>query len=101
MGETYLTSIGESLESIRRTYKSWYFCDNEKDANKLADLVVAGIKRGTAGLLDLYLLDNEDIPKLGEYSIVTNWDGIAKCVIKTKKIHSLPFNEVDEHLVFI
>lgn len=46
-------------------------------------------------------MENEELPKVGSYSIITNWDGIAECIIKTKKVTVLPFNEVDEELAEI
>lgn len=101
MWEKYLNSIGESIETTNKTYDSWCFCDNKESADKLADLVCLGIKRGTTSLYELYELENEDIPEEGSYSIVTNWDGIAKCIIKNKKVYILPFKDVDSTLAYI
>ncbi|WP_283594077.1 ASCH domain-containing protein [Paraclostridium bifermentans] len=52
-------------------------------------------------LYDLYKVDNESIPKKDEYSIVADWNSIAKCVIRTKDIFILPFKSVDERLANI
>lgn len=101
MWESYLNSIGECSKSSNKVYDSWYFCDNEKSANKLADLVLGGVKKGTTSLYDLYKVDNEPIPKKDEYSVVTDWNGTAKCVIRTKEIFVLPFTDVDERLANI
>ena len=49
----------------------------------------------------MYKVDNEPIPKKDEYSVVTDWNGIAKCVIRTKEIFVLPFKDVDERLASI
>ncbi|EQK42040.1 ASCH domain protein [[Clostridium] bifermentans ATCC 638] len=52
-------------------------------------------------MYDLYKVDNESIQKKYEYSIVTDWNGIAKCVIRTKDIFIVPFKSVDERLANI
>lgn len=93
MWENYLCSIGENLGSINKKYTSWYFCDNEEDANELAKLVSDGIKRATASLYICYK-SNEELPKEGDLSIITDWDGIAKCIIKTTNIEIVPFKDV-------
>lgn len=101
MWEDYLSSIGESLTNTKKRYISSYFCDNEKSANDLAKLVTNGIKRGTTSLYDLYKIDNEEIPRVNDYDIITDWNGIAQCIIRTKKVTILPFKDVDEELAKI
>lgn len=101
MWEGYLASIGEKPENSNKSYSSWYFANNEKSANNLARLVKEGEKRGTTSLHSLYQIDNEEIPKEGDYSVVTDWEGKAQCVIRTKKVTVLPFKEVDEELAYI
>lgn len=101
MWEDYLTSIGKSIDYTNKSYTSWYFCDNEKSANDLAELVKQGIKRGTAGLYDLYKLDNEELPAADSYGVITDWDGIAQCIIRTKKVTILPFKDVNDELAEI
>ncbi len=54
----YLTSIGENITTTNKNYTSWYFCNDEKSANNLAELVSKGIKRGTSSLYCLYELEN-------------------------------------------
>lgn len=73
-----------------------YFCDNEKDANELADLVNKGIKRATAGALWSYEKRGTKIPQVGEVFVVMDWHKNAVCVVKTIKISIIPFNEISE-----
>lgn len=94
MWRKYLNSIGEKEDSTKRTYTSWYFCDNEKDAAHLAKLVLAGTKRGTASLVDSFEKEGEQIPKAGDLSIITDWNGIAQCMIETCNITITPFKDV-------
>lgn len=95
MWRNYLETIGEKLDSTNMKYSAWYFCDNKQDANELAELVYEGTKRATASLYMLY--NNEDeLPKVGDLSVIINWDGVAKCIIKTINIDIVPFKDVTE-----
>jgi uncharacterized protein YhfF len=94
MWSKYLLSIDEDPEESTKSYDSWYFCDNEADANELAQLVLEGEKRGTASLHMLYDLQSEEVPKEGCLSIITNWTGEAQCIIETVKVDIVPFKEV-------
>ena len=94
MWNAYLESIGESPESTKLDYESWHFCSNEKDANELVELVLEGPKRGTASLHKLYELENESVPTVGGHSVLTDWEGVAKCIIKDVNVTILPFKEI-------
>ncbi|WP_421383855.1 ASCH domain-containing protein [Bacillus salacetis] len=94
MWQKYLLSIDENPRNTMKSYDSWYFCDNEPDANELAELVLQGKKRGTASLYQLFGLQNEDVPQEGWLSIITNWAGEAQCIIETIKVDIVPFKEV-------
>lgn len=79
------TLIGECISSSNKVYCSWHFCDNKEIANQLEYLVLDGVEKITTSFYDLYNLDNEAIPKKDEPSVVTAWNSITKCVIRTKK----------------
>jgi len=71
----------------------FHFDMTEEWANKLLDLVLSGKKRATASSIFFWEKRNE-IPKAGDYSIVTDWDGNPRCVIETTAVTILPFNEM-------
>jgi uncharacterized protein YhfF len=96
MWKKYLSSMGEDIKVTAKTYESWHFCNHEKDANELAELVKKGIKKATASLRCLYEIENEPIPKVGDYVIITNWKGIAQGIIQITNIHIIPFKGVSE-----
>jgi uncharacterized protein YhfF len=73
---------------------AWHFCDNQADADELAELVLAGRKRATAGALWSYEAENEPLPRPGDFSVITDWDGAAVCVIRTTGVEVVPFDEV-------
>lgn len=98
MWKKYLSTIGENINNSGKTYESWYFCNNEKDANELAGLVKKGIKKATASLHCLYEIENELIPEVGDYAVITNWKGVAQSIIQITSINTIPFKEVTEEL---
>lgn len=77
-----------------KTPTSFYFCDNEFDANECADLVVKGIKRATATSLWWFEKNNEPLPKVGNQYIITDWRGNARALIETTKIELIPYNKI-------
>ena len=84
----------QSLNKPVTDLVSFYFCDNEKDANECAELVLQGIKRATASSMWWYELNNEELPKPGDQSIVTDWQGKALCVIEIVKVEITAFNQI-------
>ena len=94
--ERYLSTIGENIKNTGKTYESWYFCNNKKDADELAELVKKGIKKATTSLHCLYEIENEPIPQVGDYVIITNWKGIAQCLIQITNIDITPFKDITE-----
>ena len=79
---------------IKQIPESFYFCDNEKDANECADLVVNNIKQATATSLWWFEKNNQPLPNVGDQAIVTDWYGNPKAVIETIKIDPTPYNEI-------
>ena len=68
-----------------------HFCDNEKDANTCAELICKDIKRATSHSLLGLQLRGEPLPKIGDFMVVTDWAGEAKCIIRTTSVKLLPF----------
>ena len=83
---------GQGDES--RFYEAFYFADSEALANKLAELVLKGTKRATAGAMWWFEAQAKRVPQAGDLSIVTNWSGNPLCVIETRSVEVVPFNEV-------
>ncbi|OPJ57829.1 ASCH domain-containing protein [Clostridium oryzae] len=100
MWKEYLESKEEIVQNTDQTYTSWYFCDNEKSANDLAELVKKGIKRATTSLHCFYEVEGESLPKIGELSIITDWNGEAQGIIETTKVTVMPFKEVSSEFAF-
>lgn len=77
-----------------RFYEAFAFGDSKPLADALADLVLRGIKRATAGSLWSFEAENKALPKPGDLSIVTDWEGNPLCVIETVSVEIVPFDEV-------
>lgn len=89
------------LVDEKTTYEAWHFCDNESDANELAELVLAGTKRATAGLLWSYEAEGEPLPEVGDLHVITDWEGQARCVIRTTSVEVVPFEAVTREFAAI
>jgi len=74
-------------------YQSWAF---GAAPDELAELVLKGIKTGTASAYPLYEAENEALPKAGDYSVILDSKDEAVCIIKTTKVTIVPFREVSE-----
>ncbi|UII81373.1 ASCH domain-containing protein [Flagellimonas sp. CMM7] len=68
-----------------------HFCDNEKDANTCADLACKDVKRATSHSLLALQLRKEELPKIGDFAVVTDWSGKAKCIIRTTSVKLVPY----------
>lgn len=79
------------------TYEAWSFGEA---SDKLADLVLQGIKTATCSAYDLYLIDHEPLPQAGDYSVILKSDDEAVCIIKSVKVYVTDFNQVSEEHAF-
>lgn len=86
--------VGGNVED--RFYEAFHFDDNEPSANELAELVLAGTKRATAGLVWSFEAENRSPPKPGDLSVITNWQSEPLCVIETTAVAIVPYEEVSE-----
>ncbi len=83
--------------SIGNKYDVWSF---GASPDKLLDLVLKGEKTGTSSLYNLYEMENEPIPKKGDYSIILNSKNEACCIIQNIDIEVIPFCEVTKEHAF-
>lgn len=78
---------------IAADYEAWPFGD---DPDTLADLVLRGIKTGTASAFPVYEAEGEPLPGEGEYSVILDSQDRAVCIIRTDKVYVAPFREIGE-----
>jgi len=85
--------LAKSNKDIATKYlESFHFELTEKLANELLELVLSGKKKATSSRWDSE--SSETMPQVGDYSIVTDWDGNPRCIIETTAVTVLPFNEI-------
>jgi uncharacterized protein YhfF/GNAT superfamily N-acetyltransferase len=75
--------------------QAWPFGDSPELAHELAELVVHGPKRATAGLVAYNERHPDEVPRPDGYSVVTEFDGTPRCVIRTAWLDQRPLREVD------
>ena len=69
------------------------FADTPEVQTELAQLVLAGPKRATAGLHDDP--DGDAPTEVGQHDAVLDGDGAPVCIIRTDEVRALPFRERD------
>ena len=77
-----------------KSYEAWAFGGKP---DKLAELVLQGVKTATSSLYVLYAIEQESLPEEGDYSVILNSHGDAICIIKTIRVYVVPFNKVSEN----
>lgn len=90
--QQFLTAKG--LPQDTQYAEVFHFEMSEYLANELLRLVMRGKKRATSSSLWGYEIEGDKLPVRGQYSIVTDWDGMPRCVIKTTAVKVLPFKDV-------
>jgi uncharacterized protein YhfF len=92
MWDAYQAHRGADLGA--RFYESFYFGDSEPLADELADLVLAGIKRASAGLVWGLQAQGDAGPRPGDLSIMTNWAGEPLGIIETLSVEQVAYQDV-------
>lgn len=81
-------------------YDAWSFGGTKEESDYLAECVKDNIKTATTSAYQLYAIEHEKIPSVGEISIILDSKGKAICVIETTKVYICQFNEVSKEHAF-
>ena len=79
--------------ALPEQHDTWYFGDSEGLARELLDLVLAGTKTATAGLV-------WGADEAGRLQPDTDFAGTPRCVLQTVEVRILPFDRVDAAFAF-
>lgn len=82
------------LDPETKYYETMYFGMTEELANSLLELVLSGQKRATASSIRAYEAEGQPLPQVGNYSIVTDFAGNPRCIIKTTSVTIMPFRDM-------
>lgn len=76
----------------------WAFGATPAHADGLLELVLSGLKTGTASSLWDYEASGDPLPAVGDYSVILDGAGVPRAVLQTTDLRVVPFDEVDaEH----
>ena len=74
--------------------EAWAFGATAEHADELLELVLAGVKTGTASALWDLEAEAEPVPEVGELSVILDGLGRPRAVIVTTAVDIVPFAEV-------
>ena len=94
MWDDFCRATGCGFDSEQSAISSFHFCDNQHDADECALLVLNGIKRATASSVGELAMQGLAVPSRGETHVVTNFAGIAQCVIETTAVTLICFGDI-------
>ena len=89
--------IKKHPEYKNETYVAWKY---GAVADELADLTVKEIKTATSSAYELYALEKEPLPKIGEWNIILDSIDHAICITRTTRVYIVPYNEVTSDHAF-
>lgn len=70
--------------------------DNQTDTDTAVDLVCRELKRARTLSLKGMQLRHEKLPQIGDFYVLTDWQGNARAVIRTTSVKLLPYFAVRE-----
>jgi uncharacterized protein YhfF len=73
----------------------WFFGDSPELADSLAELILKGRKRATAGLVAEMEAEGLALPRVGGLSLVTDFHGRPLMVLRSTRVDIMPFDAVD------
>ena len=82
------------------SYSAWQFGYGVEQGNRLLECVLTGPKRATAGALWAYEAEGELLPVPGDFSVLLDGHGVARCVIRTVSVDVVAFDEVDASFAY-
>ncbi|UNK71030.1 ASCH domain-containing protein [Microbacterium sp. H1-D42] len=74
--------------------EAWAFGATPEHADGLLDLVLTGIKTGTASSVWDYEASGERMPEVGDLSVILDGAGAPRAVIRTTSVAIVPFDQV-------
>lgn len=74
--------------------EAWAFGATPEHADGLLELVLTGVKTGTASSVWDYETSGERMPEVGDLSVILDGTGAPRAVIRTTSLEIVPFDEV-------
>ncbi|WP_299159921.1 ASCH domain-containing protein [uncultured Eudoraea sp.] len=70
--------------------------ENEKEVKETLNLILSGKKRATSHSLLGLQYRKEPLPRIGDFTVLTDWKGDAKCILRTVAVRLKPFFSIRE-----
>ncbi|OEI67266.1 ASCH domain-containing protein [Curtobacterium sp. ER1/6] len=86
----------ESPELPEAVPEAWAFGATPEHADGLLDLVLRGVKDGTASSMWDYEATGDPLPRVGDLSVILDGLGEPCAVIETTDLRVVPFDQVGE-----
>ena len=90
-----------AYSGVNAPFEAWAFCGGGEVGDRLAGLVLDGIKTATASAYIAFQSENEPLPKVGDHSVILYDNGAAACIIRDVKVSIVPFDEVSERHAYL
>lgn len=90
----YLKSLPAQLANKYTSFSAGYFCADEYNANICAELILRGKKRASCSMDYWYSHMGESRPQVGHLHVVTDWQGLAVCIIEITAVNQCKYNAV-------
>jgi len=94
--EAFWRAYANSRAIADADYAVVAFGDSPEMASELAALVISGQKRATCSLARDYADAPATFPKVGDFVVVVDGNGIPQCIWRTIEIQTKPLNAVDD-----
>ena len=78
---------------------SFRYGDSAALNREVLELVLAGRKSVTCDALAAFAARGERPPEPGRVDIALDWEGRARCAVRTLKVDIIPFDEMPERLI--
>ena len=98
---SFVDSLPKEIGNPPEEYQAWSFGNTPEMADELGELVRQGIKTATATLVWLFEEGIESYPKVGDYHIILNGQGLPICIIQTTDLNVLAFKDVGEEHAYL
>ncbi|UQZ37586.1 RNA-binding protein [Paenibacillus sp. PK3_47] len=79
---------------------AWAFGDNPRLADELLELVLKGIKTGTASNYALYEVRGQRLPFEGGHCVLLDGQGEPRAIMETVNVEIVPFDEVTAEFAY-
>ena len=80
-------------------YDYFSFEGDKKTSDYYLSLILEEKKKVMITPLYAYTEEENDMPILNSYSVIMDWEGYPRCIIKTTKVSIIPFNNITKEIV--